>query len=139
MRSLPRGANRKRTKSDRSGRVRDLLLYVAIALSLVGLTFAYAVYLFKTGGSPELPLKWMGFAGMTAVVFGYAIKACRRLWGTLKFWALLGLFFAVHSGLGVLVLMNVPTVPLVFYALLTAPEYVVLARCLGFFLDPTPD
>jgi hypothetical protein len=48
---------------------------------------------------------------------------------------LLGLFFAVHSGLGVFVLLRVPTVPLVLYAVLTGIEYVVLAACLGFFLD----
>jgi len=50
-------------------------------------------------------------------------------------WVLLGLFFAVHSGLGVLVLMRIPTVPLSVYAVLTGPEYLLLAAYLGFFLD----
>ena len=52
-----------------------------------------------------------------------------------KIWALLGLFFVVHSGLGVFVLLRVPVVPLVLYAVLTGIEYVVLAAYLGFFLD----
>jgi hypothetical protein len=40
---------------------------------------------------------------------------------------LLGLFFAVHSGLGVFVLLRVPVVPLLLYAVLTGPEYLLLA------------
>jgi len=82
-----------------------------------------------------MPLKWLGFAGMTAIVFGYAIRACRRLWGRPKFWVFLGLFFAVHSGLGVLLLMRVATAPWVLYGLLIGVEYLILAAYLGFFLD----
>jgi hypothetical protein len=48
---------------------------------------------------------------------------------------LLGLFFAVHSGLGVVLLMRVATAPWVLYAVLAGPEYVVLAMYLGHFLD----
>ncbi len=119
----------------RWGRARDFLLYVAIAISVVILAFAFAFHLAKTGGSPYSTLKWLGFAGITAIVFGNAIRSCRRLWGRRKFWVLLGLFFAVHSGLGVFLLMRVATAPWVLYALLAGPEYVVLALYLGFFLD----
>lgn len=123
----------------RSGRVRDFLLYLAIAISIVALLIAGILHQAKTGGSGNLPIKWLGFAGTTAVVFGYAIRACQQSWGKQKFWALLGLFFAVHSGLGVFVLLRVPTVPLLLYGVLTGPEYVLLAAYLGFFLDSTRD
>jgi hypothetical protein len=116
-------------------RIRDWLLYVAIALLIVISVWMFAVHQARTGGSPNLPLKWLGFAGMSAIVFGYAIRACRQSWGKQKFWKLLGLFFAVHSGLGVFVLLRVPVVPLVLYALLTGIEYVILAAYLGFLLD----
>jgi hypothetical protein len=43
----------------------------------------------------------------------------------------------MHSGLGVFVLMRVPTVPLILYGMLTGVEYVVLAVYLDFFLDST--
>ena len=119
----------------RSGRARDFLLYVAIAISVVSLAFVFAFHLAKTGGSQYSTLKWLGFAGITAIVFGNAIRSCRRLWRRRKFWVLLGLFFAVHSGLGVILLMRVVTAPWVLYAVLAGPEYVVLARYLGFFLD----
>jgi Na+/melibiose symporter-like transporter len=119
----------------RWGRARDFLLYVAIAISIVILAFAYAFHLAKTGGSQYSTLKWLGFAGITAIVFGNAIRSCRRLWGGRKFWVLLGLFFAVHCGLGVVLLMRVATAPWVLYAVLAGPEYVVLAMYLGHFLD----
>jgi hypothetical protein len=129
-------ATRNRTpRQGRSGRIKDWLLYVAIAVLIVISVWIFAMHQARTGGSPNLPLKWLGFAGMTAIVFGYAIRACRRSWRKQKFWVLLGLFFAVHSGLGVFVLLRVPTVPLVLYAVLTGIEYVVLASYLGFFLD----
>ena len=118
----------------RGGRAREFLLYLAIAISIVVLAFVFAFHQARTGGSPYMPLKWLGFAGMTAIVFGYAIRACRRLWGRPKFWVLLGLFFAVHSGLGVFLLMRVATAPWVLYGLLIGVEYLVLAAYLGFFL-----
>jgi hypothetical protein len=118
----------------RAGRIRDLLLYAANGVLIVAALWAFAVHQAKTGGSPILPLKWLGFAGMTAIVFGYAIRESRRSWGRQRFWLLLGLFFAMHSGLGVFVLMRVPTVPLILYGMLTGVEYVVLAVYLDYFL-----
>jgi len=110
---------------------------VAIAVLIVAAAWMFAMHQAKTGGSPNLPLKWLGFAGITAIVFGNAIRSCRRqrLWGRRKFWVLLGLFFAVHCVLGVVLLMRVATAPWVLYAVLAGPEYVVLAMYLGHFLD----
>ena len=119
----------------RSGKIKDWLLYVVIAVLIVISVWMFAVHQARTGGSPNLPLKWLGFAGMTAIVFGYAIRAGRRSWGRQRFWLFLSFFFAVHSGLGVLVLERISVVPLLLYAVLTGPEYVLLAAYLGFFLD----
>jgi hypothetical protein len=124
-----------RHRQARPGRIKDWLIYVAIAVRIVASIWMFEMHQVKTGGSPNLPLKWLGFAGMTAVVFGYAIRACRRSWGKRRFWVLLGIFFVVHAGLGVSILMRVPTAPLLFYAVLTGPEYLLLAAYLGFFLD----
>lgn len=130
--SYPETVSRGKT---RWGRARDLLLYVAIAVSIVTLAFAFAFHLGRTGGSPNSLLKWLGFAGITAIVFGNAIRSSRRLWDRPKFWMLLGLFFAVHCGVGIVLLMRVVGAPWVLYALLAGPEYVVLAMYLGYFLD----
>jgi hypothetical protein len=125
-------------RQSRSGRIKDGLLYVAIAVLIVISVWMFAMHQARTGGSPNLPLKWLGFAGMTAIVFGYAIRACRQSWGKQKFWMLLGLFFAVHSGFGALILTRVSTVSLMLYAVLTGPEYLLLAAYLGFFLAGGP-
>lgn len=133
--SLTSAKRNEMPRQSRSGGIKDWLLYVAIAVLIVISVWMFAMHQARTGGSPNLPLKWLGFAGMTAIVFGYAIRAGRQSWRKQKFWALLGLFFAAHSGLGVFVLLRVPVVPLVLYAVLTGIEYVVLAAYLGFFLD----
>lgn len=135
--SLTSETRSQMSRPTRSGRIKDWLLYVAIAVLIVILVWMFAMHQARTGGSPNLPLKWLGFAGMTAIVFGNAIRSCRRqgLWRRRKFWVFLGLFFAVHSGLGVFVLLRVPVVPLLLYAVLTGPEYLLLAAYLGFFLD----
>lgn len=119
----------------RSHRIRDWLLYVAIAVLIVISLFMFAIYQARAGRPANLPVKWLGFASMTAIVFGYAIRVCRQLWREPKFWVFLGLFFAVHSGLGVLFLMKTARVPLLVYAMLTGPEYQLLAMYLDFFLD----
>lgn len=116
-------------------KARDWLLYVVIAILIVGMIGAFAVHDADTGRSHSLPLKWLGFAGTTAIVFGYAIRACRRSWRMRRFWLLLGLFFAAHLGLGVFVLTTVDRVALLSYVLLSGFEYAVLTAYLGFFLD----
>ena len=123
------------SRQSRSGKIQDWLLSVAIGVRIMALVWMFAMHQARIGASPNLPLKWLGFAGMTAIIFGYAIRACRRLWGGQRLWLFLGLFFAVHSGLGVLILMRIPTVPLLIYAVLTGPEYLLLAAYLNFFLD----
>lgn len=121
----------------KSTRTRDMLLYVLVAVLIVASAWMFAIHEANTGGSPNLPLKWLGFAGMTAVVFGYAIRACRRERRKERFWLLLSAFGVVHLGLGVFLVARAPVVPLLIYAVLTGPEYVLLAAYLGFFLHET--
>ena len=83
----------------------------------------------------DLPLKWLGFAGMTPIVFGYAISAFPPSGRTQKFWLLLTVFFVAHIGIGVFVLTRFDTVPLALYGLMVPAEYVLLAAYLGHFLD----
>jgi len=116
--------------------VKDWLLYVAIAILIVLLIWMFEIHQARTGGSPHLPLKWLGFAGMSAILFGQTLQSCRPLWGIRKFWILLGLFFIVHSGLGSFVLLRIQAVPLLLLAVvITGAEYLLLGAYLGFFLD----
>jgi hypothetical protein len=117
-----------------SERRRDLLLYLAIAISLVASVGIFALYQAKTGGSPDLPLKWLGFAAMSAIVFGYAIRNNRSNWTKSKFWGLLVFFAVLHFVLGFVILLRTPVVPMVFYGIATGIEYFVLALYFAYLL-----
>jgi hypothetical protein len=118
----------------RSGRARDWLRYAVIAIVFVATIAAFAVHDADTGDSRGLPLEWLGFVGTTAIVFGYAIRACRRWWRMHKFWLLLTVFFIAHVGVGLFVLTKVDRVALVVYAIVSGVEYAVLTAYLGVFL-----
>lgn len=111
-------------------RVRDLLAYVLIAIALLGGLAVFAFHQARTGGSPELPLKWLGFSGMTVIVFGSAVRQRRVLWRSSRFWLIVSAGLAVHTGLGVLVLRNVSAVPLLLFAVITPIEYAAVGFCL---------
>jgi hypothetical protein len=114
-----------------------MLFYVLIAIAFFGATYIFATHQARIGGSPSLPLKWIGFAGMTAIVFGYAIRQSRALWSSNRFWVLLSIMFAVHVGLGVLVLLSVTAAPLAFFAVLTPVEFAAVAAFLGIAFPET--
>jgi hypothetical protein len=118
----------------RPNKNRDYLVYGLIGCLLVLLVWVFAMHQAKTGGSPDLPLKWIGFVGMTSVVFGYTIRANRVSWKKPKFWTLLALFLVLHATGGGLLLATATGVPLLLYAILAPPEYLILAGYLRFFL-----
>ena len=89
-------------------RLRDFLLYVAISLSLVAAIILFAAHQAKTGQAAGLPLNWLGFAAMTALVFGDAIRITRRQWRQRRFWLLLGVAFLVQVSVGAALLWNAP-------------------------------
>jgi len=123
-------------RTTRWARIRDWLLYVAIAVLIVMAAWMFAMHQVRTGRSTDLPLKWLGFAGMTGINFGYAIQAGLRSRARRKFWVLLGLALAVHCGVGIFVLLRVDVVPLLLYAVLAPIEYAVLTAYIDFFLGP---
>lgn len=117
-------------------RIKDWLSYLLIAFLVAISIWAFEMHQARNLRSPDLPLKWLGFAGMTAIVFGYAIRSCRPLWREQRFWTYLSIFFAVHAALGISVLSRVHHAPLGLYAVLTGLEYLVLARYLQVLLNP---
>jgi hypothetical protein len=131
---MPTEGNAPNHREVRPGRTKDFLLYTAIAILILVAASTFGFHQGKTGGSAELPLKWMGFAGMTAIVFGYGLRACRREWRVAKFWLFFGLFFVLHALLGTIVLLRVTLIPLVTFGALTGIEYVILAKYLEYFM-----
>lgn len=118
----------------RRRKVSDWLFYVVIGVFVVAVVGVVAVRDADAGRSQGLPLKWLGFAAVTGIVFGYAIRAGRRSWRTRRFWFLIAVFFGAHLAVGVFVLARVDRVALSFYALLTGVEYAGLTAYLGLFL-----
>jgi hypothetical protein len=120
-------------------RVIDLLLYVLIAIVVIGSVFAYAVYQAKAGHHhARLPLKWMAFAGLTLVVFGYTLQGYRGFWGRRLFWVVLCVSLLVHLGLGLVLIRQFDTIPLVLFAMAGSIETVLLENSISAALRRWP-
>ncbi len=115
-------------------RVKDFILYIAIGVAAVGATVGWAYYQAKTGGQPDLPMKWLAFAAVTAIAFGYVIKAQRRNWRRPKLWVALGVLAVVHFAIGIYVVWRLSAFPLILLGALAAGEYVAIALCLEYLV-----
>ena len=117
------------------GCLKDVLLYIAIAVSLVTLLLLYAIHQGRARQTSGLPLKWFGFAIMTALVFGNAIFRSNPAWDRSKFWKLLAVFSVLHFGLGFAILWHLHQVGLIDFFIVTFIEYAALNAYLGHFLN----
>jgi hypothetical protein len=123
----------------KNSRVRDFLLYVAIGISLIVLIVLYGNYQIAKRQSPGLPVKWLGFGVMTALIFWWAIRAYRPFWKKTKFWGSLTLFSVFHFSLGILILLKLARpVGLIDFAVATVLESYGLTVYLGWFLNREP-
>src|SRR5262245_48356261 len=83
----------------------ELLIYSGIGIAVVGVIIVGATYFPEA----EISTKWAGFAGMTAIVFGYTVANFRQYWRSQAFWsALVGLLIA-HIVIGSIILKVVFT------------------------------
>ena len=110
----------------RRRRLRDLLLYVLIAVALVTAIFVFAAYDDRHGRTPQLPIKWLAFAGLTMIVFGYTIQEHRAQWKSQQFWRFLLLLFVGHILAVGSILLKFDSVPLLVMAGVAAVEFPVL-------------
>ena len=74
------------------GRLRDFLLYCVIGILVAALAVFYGVHQAKTNQTPGFSVKWLGFAILTAIIFGNAIRYTKPFWGLRRFWGLLAAF-----------------------------------------------
>lgn len=116
-------------------KLRDFLLYCVIGVSIVGILGVYGFHEGKLGHTSGLPVKWLGFAILTAFIFGNAIRYTKPFWGLPRFWGLLALFAVFHFGVGLAVLSRVTTVGLVDFLIVTPIEYFALDVYLSHFLN----
>jgi len=86
-------------------RARDFLLYIVVGIT-VGLSIAW--YAWRSDGSgTELIGKWVGLAGETMILFGYAIRAHRRFVRRLSFWLVILALLGVHLSVFIVILSKV--------------------------------
>jgi hypothetical protein len=122
-----------------ASRATDFVLYVAIAAAVFGAIWFYAGYQARNGLAPGLPLNWLGFAGMTLIVFGDAVRSTRRASRTSRFWLLLGAALATQVGVGTLILWNAPRMSTLIWAVLISLDGFALATFLRVFLGGPPN
>jgi hypothetical protein len=115
-------------------RLRDLLLYCVIGALIAITAILVGVHRAKTGQSADGSVKWIGFAIMTALVFGNAVRYSKRFWCLSRFWGALLLFSILHLVLGFIIVSRITKVGLIQFAAATLIEYFVLDSYLGLFI-----
>jgi hypothetical protein len=119
---------------ERSHRVRDFLLYIAVGTSLAVLAITLGVHQAKTGQKPEASLKWIGFAVMSLLIFWWTIRMYRPFWTNARFWKLLAVFAIMHIVVGVGLLARTAMPSLFPFVVITPLEYFLLSVYLSRFL-----
>ena len=115
-------------------RVRDFALYIVIGVAIFGGAFWWALHQAKTGGSPNLPMKWIAFAAVTGIAFGYAIMGQRPNWRKPRLWAALGVLAIVHCALGILVIWRLSAFPVILMGPLAGGEILAIGICLAYLV-----
>lgn len=106
-------------------RLLEITVEVVIAVALV---VGIALYALHGPTRPVIEAKWVGFAGMTAIVFGNVVKVARPLWGKTKLWIALAALLLLHLILGWSVIRQFERVPLVWFVPATVVEVFVLLK-----------
>lgn len=89
----------------KKSKLKDLLLCVALSALIIGVIAA----MFYAGMSPEFFVKWIGFAIMTALVFGVSIESSGALLRKSSFWLLFTAFLIVHCAAWAIILTHAKT------------------------------
>ena len=116
------------------GRVLDFVVYIGIALGVLAVGLVYAEYSFRSGRTPQLPLRWIGLAGETAAVFGYVARAMRPYWRRGRFWTGFLAFFVAHLAICVPLLLKVEQFGLLWFVFIGCAEWLALAYLLAILL-----
>jgi hypothetical protein len=106
---------------------------------MVAATWLYGAYQARNNLEPGLPLNWLGFAAMTLLVFGDAVRRMRRAWRTARLWLLLAAALGIQVGVGTLILWNAPQVSTMVWAALIPFDAFALAGFVHVFLGRPPN
>ena len=99
-------------RSLRKRRLRDLLLYIAVSASVIGLVFA----MLAAGLTWDSFIKWFGLAFTTGSLFWYFIEDTRTLWKRRSFWSLIICFLVLHCAIWITLLIHVEHWKFIWFA-----------------------
>ena len=118
----------------KGAKVRELLLYCTVGVSLVALIILYGNYQVEHKQTPGFPIKWLGLLIISALLLRFATRAYRSFPDRGRFWRVVAIFGAAHFLAAVFVLTRVQGVTLGEFAVATVPEYFLLMTYLDHFL-----
>lgn len=119
-------------------KMRDFVLYVFVAITVVLFIAWAAIRTGQESGNPELPLKWLGFAAFSALAFGYPIRMFRHSWRNTRFRLTLVGLVVVHLAVVIPLLLRVPSVPLAWYLVGAIVESGLISGCFAWVLRNSP-
>ena len=119
-------------------KVRDFVLYVFVAATVVLFIAWAAIRAGQGGGNPELSLKWVGFAAFSALASGYPIRTFRHFWRNNRFRLTLAVLAVVHLAVVIPLLLGVPSVPLTWYLVGAIVESGLISGCFAWVLRNSP-
>jgi uncharacterized membrane protein YhaH (DUF805 family) len=112
-------------------RLRDFAFYIVISTTFIFVAVGGAILSGKSGPSF---LKWIEFAGFTAVLFGYWIAENSTYLKQRSFWMLTLLVLLIHVVGGTLALVNLEWVKPTWFVIITVAELAILIQLRTWFL-----
>ena len=117
-------------------RLRDLAVYCAIGVGLVSLIIIYGNYQLSHHEQGGLPLKWIGFAILTALVFGNTVRFSPDRRHSRRFWTTWAILLAAHLAGGILILLRITRIGMLQFFIILPFEYILLDRLLNIAMKP---
>jgi hypothetical protein len=110
-------------------RARDFALYIVVG---VAVSLCIVWYALRSGGGGADPIgRWVGLAGTTLILFGYAIKAHSRLSRRLSFWAVILALLIVHVSAFIVILGKVEHWRILWFVLAYPVENIAIDGALS--------
>jgi hypothetical protein len=126
-------AGKLKSRMPTAKRLRDFALYLVISTTFIFVAIGGAILSGKSGPSF---LKWVEFAGFTAVLFGYWIAENSTHLKQRSFWMLTLLVLLIHVVGGTFALINLEWVKPMWFVIITVAELAMLMQLRTWFLRP---
>jgi hypothetical protein len=115
-------------------RMRDYLLYLVIALTIVAIIIGLAIQDTDKGIHRKFKNDWVVGIGSACIIFGYAVRAYWRFRKNWRMWAAMAALLAAFVGLVVPTLSQMDRVPLLLMTPLIAAGSLIVHATLNWVL-----